>query len=232
MRNFHIRYTEYLLITNHYVSLTKKLYIDSKFKATGICMAKSRNYINNKELYTSLVSYQNKLERAKKANEELPRVPNYIGESLLMICNNLAKKPNFSSYTEQWKQEMKSDAIYDCLSAVNNFDPNKTNNPFAYFTQIAWNAFIRRIHKEKKQIYIKHKNYENMYLMDSYTGGIFLDLKTNEYSSDVVKNFEDRLIKIQKQSKVAKGVDKFIEDIPSSEPGYSDRDPERNEDEK
>ena len=112
-------------------------------------MAKAKNYINNKTLYAAMIQYKNSLKEAEEKNKSKPQVSRYIGESILLICNNLAKKPNFSGYT--YKQDMISDGIIDCISAVDNFDPDKTNNPFAYFTQIAWNAFIRRIHKEKKE---------------------------------------------------------------------------------
>ena len=125
-------------------------------------MTRTKNYINNKTLYTSMIEYKTKLNQALANDKPKPQVSNYIGQSILLICNNLAKKPNFSGYT--YKQEMISDGVIDCIAAVDNFDPDKTNNPFAYFTQIAWNAFIRRIQKEKKQTYIKHKNFENSFL--------------------------------------------------------------------
>lgn len=111
-------------------------------------MAKAKNYINNKTLYGAMIHYKNDLKEAVNAGKQKPIVPNYIGESILLICNNLAKKPNFSGYT--YKQDMISDGIMDCISAVDNFDPDRTNNPFAYFTQIAWNAFLRRIQKRKE----------------------------------------------------------------------------------
>jgi DNA-directed RNA polymerase specialized sigma24 family protein len=100
----------------------------------------------------------------------------------------------------------------DCISAVDNFNPDKTNNPFAYFTQIAWNAFLRRIQKEKKQTYIKHKNFENSHLFSEIVenSGHAMHLKSNEYSSDIVRSFEDKLTKSKKESKLT-GVEKFSE---------------------
>lgn len=172
-------------------------------------MAKARNYINNKTLYGAMIQYKNSLKEAEANDKSKPQVPNYIGQSILLICNNLAKKPNFSGYT--YKQEMISDGIIDCVAAVDNFDPDKTNNPFAYFTQIAWNAFIRRIHKEKKQTYIKHKNFENSFLMNElWEDGDNIHLKANEYSGEVVKSYEDKLTKTKKNSKLS-GVEKFSE---------------------
>ena len=88
---------------------------------------KKTNYINNKTLYGSMIHYKNELKESKlqKKNSE-PQVPKYIGESIILICNNLAKKPNFSGYT--YKTDMIADAIVDCIAAVDNFDPEKTNN--------------------------------------------------------------------------------------------------------
>ena len=168
------------------------------------------NYINNKTLYSAMIQYKNSVEDAEREGKEKPRVTDYIGQSILLICNNLAKKPNFSGYT--YKQDMISDGIIDCISAVDNFNPDKTNNPFAYFTQIAWNAFIRRIHKEKKQTYIKHKNYENSFLMDDNWENSNVQLKTNEYSDEIVRSYENKLTKTKKQSKLT-GIEIFSEDV-------------------
>jgi hypothetical protein len=167
------------------------------------------NYINNKTLYGAMIHYKNELKEAVAAGKEEPIVPKYIGESILLICNNLAKKPNFSGYT--YKSDMISDGIMDCIAAVDNFNPDKTNNPFAYFTQIAWNAFLRRIQKEKKQTYIKMKNFENSFIFsEMQEEGHATQLKSNEYSADVVRSFEDKLTKSKKPSKLV-GVEKFSE---------------------
>jgi DNA-directed RNA polymerase specialized sigma subunit len=166
------------------------------------------NYINNKTLYSAMIQYKNSVEEAKKESKEKPKVSDYIGQSILLICNNLAKKPNFSGYT--YKQDMISDGIMDCIAAVDNFNPDKTNNPFAYFTQIAWNAFLRRIQKEKKQAYIKHKNFENSVLLDDLWQHSSVQLKTNEYSDELVRNYENKLTKTKNESKL-KGVEKFSE---------------------
>ena len=109
---------------------------------------KTKNYISNKELYEHMIKYKASLEYSIINNTSKPKVSDYIGQAIVLICENLAKKPNFVGYTSQWKQEMISDGMVDCIAAVDNFDPSKTTNPFAYFTQIAWNAFIRRIFKE------------------------------------------------------------------------------------
>jgi DNA-directed RNA polymerase specialized sigma subunit len=170
-------------------------------------MAKVKNYINNKTLYLAMIQYKDSIKLANEKNIKKPQVPNYIGQSILLICNNLAKKPNFSGYS--YKQEMISDGIIDCISAVDNFDPDKTNNPFAYFTQIAWNAFIRRIHKEKKQTYIKHKNFQNSYLTNNlWSEAENSQLKSNEYSDELIRSFENKLTETKKAAKIV-GLEKF-----------------------
>jgi len=170
-------------------------------------MAKVKNYINNKTLYLAMIQYKDSIKIADEKNINKPQVPNYIGQSILLICNNLAKKPNFSGYS--YKQEMISDGIIDCISAVDNFDPDKTNNPFAYFTQIAWNAFIRRIHKEKKQTYIKHKNFQNSYLTNNlWSEAENSQLKSNEYSDELIRSFENKLTETKKAAKIV-GLEKF-----------------------
>lgn len=172
-------------------------------------MKRKTNYINNKTLYGAMIHYKNDVQDAIEHDADKPIVPKYIGESIILICSNLAKKPNFSGYT--YKHDMISDGIMDCIAAVDKFDPDKTNNPFAYFTQIAWNAFLRRIQKEKKQTYIKHKNFENSYLMSDIMeeiGGS--QLKANEYSSEVVRSYEEKLTKTKKEVRLS-GVEKFSE---------------------
>lgn len=162
-----------------------------------------------------MIQYKNSVEEALKEEKPPPKVSDYIGQSILLICNNLAKKPNFSGYS--YKQDMISDGIMDCIAAVDNFDPDRTNNPFAYFTQIAWNAFLRRMQKEKKQAYVKHKNFENSVLLDDLWQHSSVQLKHNEYSDEMVKNFENRLNKNKTPTKLSLIEQLSEESDPSSE---------------
>lgn len=155
-----------------------------------------KNYINNKTFYEEMVKYKEACKLATEDGKQLPQIPRYIGECVSQICKKLSTKPNFMNYS--YREEMVGDGIENCVSAVHNFDPTKSTNPFAYFTQIAWNAFIRRIQSEKKQSYIKHKNYQNNFLMSEQK---FESIGTNEYSDDVIRNFEAKL-----QSKANKKV--------------------------
>ena len=174
-------------------------------------MAK-KHYVNNKTLYEEMIKYKQKTVEAKMSGKEVPQVPRYVGECFLLICNKLSSKPNFMGYS--YKDEMVADAIENCVYAAHSFDPEKSSNPFAYFTQIAWNAFIRRITKEKKQAYIKHKNFENSGIMnelyDQQEGSHTIQVKHNEYSDDIIRNFESKLAKNLKKSKV--GLEKFVEE--------------------
>lgn len=121
----------------------------------------SKHYIDNKKFYTAIIHYKQEVETARKAGKEDPRIPAYIGECLYKIATRLSLKPNFISYT--FRDEMISDGLENCINYLNNFDPEKSDNPFAYFTQIIWFAFLRRIDKEKKHLYIKQKTLENFY---------------------------------------------------------------------
>jgi hypothetical protein len=166
-----------------------------------------KHYVNNADFVVALNEYKEKL----KANPNA-RITDYIGICISAICNKMATRPNFSGYT--FKDEMIGDAIENCLEAVNNFDPEKsiarsrtsTVNAFGYFSWIAWNAFIRRIAKEKKQTYIKYKNMQNLHIFDEFTSVIIYD---NEATNQIIENFESRLTKPKKNGIV--GIEKFVE---------------------
>jgi hypothetical protein len=118
---------------------------------------KSEHYVNNKDFYQALVEYNKKVEEAKAQGLPKPRITNYLGDCFLRIANHLAYKPNFVNY--MFKDDMICDGIENCVQYIHNFDINRTN-PFAYFTQIVYYAFLRRIAKEKKQLEIKSKIIE------------------------------------------------------------------------
>jgi hypothetical protein len=125
------------------------------------------HYVNNKEFLQAMILYRRSVNKAAKLKEVKPPVPNYVGECFLKIANHLSYRPNFINYT--YRDDMISDGIENCLQYLHNFNPRKSNNPFAYFTQIIYYAFVRRIQKEKKQTTIKHRmilnaNYDDMTL--------------------------------------------------------------------
>jgi len=121
--------------------------------------AQKPHYVDNKKFLEAMVEYREKCADAAEKNKSKPDVTNYIGECFLKIANHLSYRPNFINYT--FRDDMISDGIENCLQYMSNFNPEKSNNPFAYFTQIIYYAFIRRIQKEKKQMLIKSKLIAN-----------------------------------------------------------------------
>ena len=119
---------------------------------------KSEHYVNNKQLLEALIVYRAKVASAKENDLPKPRITNYLGECFLKIATHLSYKPNFVNY--MFREDMISDGIQNCVQYIHNFDPEKSRNPFAYFTQIIHYAFLRRIQKEKKQLEIKTKIIE------------------------------------------------------------------------
>ena len=141
----------------------------------GTTMAKrkrSEHYVNNKEFLAALIEYRSEVERTfialngreptkqdrSQRWETKPCIPRYIGECFLKIANHLSFKPNFVNY--MFKEDMISDGIENCVQYIHNFNPEKSQNPFAYFTQIIHYAFLRRIQREKRQLDIKNKIIE------------------------------------------------------------------------
>jgi hypothetical protein len=119
---------------------------------------RSEHYVNNKEFLNAIVIYRNQCKRAEEAGEPRPRITNYLGECFLKIATHLSYKPNFVNY--MFREDMICDGIENCVQYIKNFDPEKSSNPFAYFTQIIHYAFLRRIQKEKRQMDIRTKIIE------------------------------------------------------------------------
>jgi hypothetical protein len=178
---------------------------------------KQNHYVDNRKLYEAIIEYKKNVLSASEQNLPKPPIPNYVGTCILMIATRLSTKPNFVNYS--YREEMISDGIENCICYFDNFDPSKTNNPFAYFTQIIYFAFLRRILKEKKQLYIKHKTLENSFLFHTLIeqGELSdvdltpskIDLE-NDNMFDFIKSFEDNLLN-KKKKKSKQGIEKFIE---------------------
>ena len=119
---------------------------------------RSEHYVNNKEFLAALIKYREDIAIAELKGNPKPPIPRYIGECFLKIANHLSFKPNFVNY--MFKEDMISDGIENCVQYIHNFNPQKSQNPFAYFTQIIHYAFLRRIQREKRQLEIKNKIIE------------------------------------------------------------------------
>ena len=164
---------------------------------------KSSHYVDNKKFLQALIEYRQSVDEASAKGEEPPIVSKYIGECFIKIATHLSYKSNFINYT--FKDDMISDGIENCLTAVAKFDPAKSSNPFAYYTQVIYFAFIRRIQKEKKQQATKYKLMENMDIdaiisqeQDGEFGSQFLDYLRRQM--DTV-DIEKRVMNIPKKAK-------------------------------
>jgi len=130
---------------------------------------RSEHYVNNKEFLAAIVAYKQEISDAEHLGKPKPRITNYLGECFLKIATHLSYKPNFVNY--MFKDDMICDGIENCVQYINNFNPEKSSNPFAYFTQIIHYAFLRRIQKEKKQLEIRQKiiersGYDEVFVAD------------------------------------------------------------------
>ena len=176
--------------------------------------AKAKHYVNNKEFLQAIIDWKEKVKDAESAGEEQPPVTDYIGECFMKIAQHLSFRPNFINYS--YKEEMIGDGIENCLQYVNNFNPEKSKNPFSYFTQIIYYAFIRRIQKEKKQTHTKHKiieksmipTFDQNPLADTNYGNQYLDyLQKNMLPTD-----GDVYKSKSKKKETKKSLENFYED--------------------
>jgi hypothetical protein len=124
------------------------------------------HYVDNAKFLEEMIEYKRQYHISKSNDEELPIISEYLGSVFLKIAQRLSFRPNFINYA--FKNDMISDGIENCLHYIHNFNPDKSSNPFAYFTQIIYYAFIRRIQKEKKQLYIKYKSMQNYEISPEY----------------------------------------------------------------
>ena len=152
---------------------------------------KSAHYVNNADFSNAVVEYVKTVNEAKSSNKTIPKVPDYIAQCFLSIAEGLSHKSNFIRYT--YREEMVMDAVENCLKAIENYSieaATRTGKPnaFAYFTQITWYAFLRRIAKEKKQQDIKLK-YLTRSGIEQFVDGDLSD----DYTMNVVGSFVDTL---------------------------------------
>lgn len=178
----------------------------------------AKHYVNNKQFYEALSEHKKRVLAAAEAGEEKPRIPNYIGECIYHISDRLSRKPNFINYS--FRDEMISDGIENSIMYLDNFNPEKYNNPFAYFTQIIKFAFLRRIAKEKKLLVIKQltlQNYAIMGMLANFQGDDTLhdsnsiDLD-NEYMTGLVADFQSKKTIKKKKVQEKIGIEAFFEE--------------------
>jgi|TARA_Y100000296_G_scaffold83767_1_gene115514 hypothetical protein len=175
--------------------------------------SKGVHYVDNKKFLEAMIEFKKSCKFAEETGEEQPPVTNYIGECFLKIATHLSFRPNFINYT--YRDDMISDGIENCLQYVANFNSEKSKNPFAYFTQIIYYAFLRRIAKEKKQTHVKNKIIENLQF-ESWTtmdGDSAASYSVTGFDPNIMLPEED-VYKPKKKSPTpeAKGLETFMEE--------------------
>ena len=170
----------------------------------------SNNYIDNEKFFSEIKIWKNEVLKNLEIGEDKPPVTEYIGECFWKIAEHLSFKSNFANYP--FREDMIGDAVENCLMYAHNFDPEKSKNPFSYFTQITYYAFIRRIEKEKKQNFIKYKLLKekdtdgsvSRWFKDSYADE---DKNVNEKIAEYFSLSENDIEKFNKKKKGKKSED-------------------------
>ena len=158
------------------------------------------NYVDNKQFLAAMIERRALVAKAEAEGKEKPQISNYLGKTINDICTHFSYQYKFINYS--FRDEMIGDAVENCLRVIDNFDPAKSDNPFAYFTQISFFAFLRRIELEKKQQYIKFKLLEELpadeliEMVDSESGDSHFKpavdfMRENSYFN--TKEYEDKL---------------------------------------
>ena len=158
---------------------------------TMVKRKRSEHYVNNKEFLAALIKYREDVEIARLQDKTKPVIPRYIGECFLKIANHLSFKPNFVNY--MFKEDMISDGIENCVQYIHNFNPEKSRNPFAYFTQIIHYAFLRRIQREKRQLEIKNKIIEKSGYNEVFDDNNQIDGTTHSDYNQIKDNVHSKL---------------------------------------
>lgn len=141
-------------------------------------------YVSNKDFLTAILERKELLKKAEEEGNDIPQISNYLGECILKIANNLANKGNFNGYS--FKDEMICDGIENCIKYFDKFDPAKSSNPFSYYTQIIYFAYLRRIAKEKQQYQLKHKIIQSV-------GNIVFELQEQDDDQEFVNSYREFL---------------------------------------
>jgi hypothetical protein len=176
---------------------------------------RNAHYVDNKRLLQELTIHHELVKKAKAEGTQKPRISDYVGECILLIAKKLCNRPNFMNYP--FKEEMIGDGIENCLMYIDNFDPAKSSNPFAYITQIVYFAFVRRITKEKRHLYTKHKLIQNSMIHNDHIQQSEWNEHTeqtyfeNEHMNEFVKSYEEAIIN-KKKDKQKIGIEQFIEE--------------------
>lgn len=185
----------------------------------------ANHYVNNAEMLEALKKFRASIEEAKENNLPQPRIPEYIGECILKIATRLSHKANFMNYS--YRDDMILDGIENCMNCITSFDPAKSSNPFSYFTQVIYFAFLRRIAKEKKQTYIKGKMIQDVYIESFDVQDHDDDAEFKNAYIEFMKthqNFDDSFIKKKEKKKERKNtsLENFFDENSIIQPSVED----------
>lgn len=164
-----------------------------------------KHYIDNKKFCKSMIEWKKLVREAEECDEKRPPITDYIAESFLKIAEHLSHRPNFINYP--FREDMIGDGVENCLLYAHNFDPEKSTNPFSYFTQIIYYAFLRRIEKEKKQAFIKYKCLQLKDVDGKYVEWLKKESDVGTYSEFLQKHFslsENDVSKLEPKKKKRK----------------------------
>ena len=179
---------------------------------------KKNHYVDNAKFLEEIKEYKRQCKLAADAGREKPRISEYIGKCIYLIAENLSHKPRFINYS--FREELVSDAIENCFLYFDNFDADKYSNPFAYFTQIIYYAFHRRISKEEKNRYIIYKKFQEN-ILNTADAALMVDsddqhlISSTMYDNlnEFIKNFEAReVIKKEKRKSKKQGLENFVKE--------------------
>lgn len=159
----------------------------------------ARHYVNNKDFLAALIAYRDIRKAAEDSGKRQPIIPNYIGTCIKEIATRWTSKPQYANYP--FREEMISDAIENCFMYLHNFNPDKSQNPFAYFTQVIKFACWRRIEREKEELYVKLKSAQKSPMNSDFYHQQDLDAADydlsvgfdNTYAQDFIEHFEKQL---------------------------------------
>jgi hypothetical protein len=180
---------------------------------------KKVHYVDNKKFFEEIVAYREKLHAARAEGLEDPRIPNYIGECIWKIAEKLSTKPCFMGYS--YREEMVSDGIENCILYFKDYDPSIGQNPFAYFTQVIYYAFLRRIGKEEKNRYAMYKSFQENIINSTDINQLVDDNDNNILSVQMYDNINDFMARFEKKEEAKKlkrkqakeGLNQFYEDV-------------------
>lgn len=188
------------MVPNFLVDLPFEMYYCVQYVIGVNHLTQKKHFVDNKKFYDAIIEYKKVCELAKQEGRPEPIIPEYIGKCIIDISTHLAQRYNFANYT--FRDEMVSDGIERAVYALHKFNPEKSSNPFAYFTQIVFFAFVVRIKAEKKHSYIKHKSLEHFAIetMLDTNGEVVVDVDF-EKSAELISKFENEELPVKPEKK-------------------------------